>query len=767
MNSMKEYALYYASLGLAVFPIRPKGKEPLTAHGFQDATRDTEQIKAWWTQWPSANIGIATGSRSGGLLVIDLDVDEDKGVDGRETLREWEAEHGKLPGNTWLSITGRGGYHYFYRTAEKIRNRTALYEGVDIRGEGGYVVAPPSDHPNGRSYQWEQGPEDGPLAEADGKVMEFVSGRSLEKLGRGFEVPEQIPEGERTNTLVRLLCSQQAKGLSDEAIRAAVRAENEAKCVPPLTDEELEKTVFPALGRYQKGTAPYGAKYGSRSEAFVTFVPFATPSACELLLFPCESLPPVLMAYSRQIEESLQVVNEMVSPTLLGAVSMCIQGEYCISPKADWKEPLNLYVLTVNKPSERKTPVFKEILKPIYEYQDRINTDRRPLIIKYQMKKNILQKKIESSLRAIGAKATKGAKAQAQAVFEDEIITMQNELVELEENAVGPITLLADDVTTEALVKLMNENNDRIAIASAEGGIFGMMAGRYSTQPNIDIFLKGYSGEAYTSHRVSGRVETLKEPLITMILMVQPTVLMEALGNREFRERGLMARFLYSMPDSKIGKRRYRTMAIDENVRKAFYDLLNELLECREWEHPKTIYLSDEADKLGEEFYNEIETTLFSEYEEMGDWIGKLYGQTMRIAGILHIVKYRLGAAEVRVEAETMRNAISIGRYYLEHAKAVFIASGAYDPPEVKNAKYILKRIDSTGEARLSKREVFRLCQHKAGFETTESIAFTSGMDELWRRGYIKIDRDKSTGGRPTETVVLNPQYLAQRGKVK
>ena len=283
MNSMREYALYYASLGLAVFPIRPKGKEPLTAHGFQDATRDTEQIKAWWTQWPSANIGIATGSRSGGLLVIDLDVDENKGIDGRETLREWEAEHGKLPGNTWLSITGRGGYHYFYRTAEKIRNRTALYEGVDIRGEGGYVVAPPSDHPNGRSYQWEQGPDDGPLAEADGKVMEFLSGRSLEKLGRGFEVPEQIPEGERTNTLVRLLCSQQAKGLSDEAIRAAVRAENEAKCVPPLTDEELEKTVFPALGRYQKGTAPYKARYDSATGSF-------KPSKSPIILTPMDAV---------------------------------------------------------------------------------------------------------------------------------------------------------------------------------------------------------------------------------------------------------------------------------------------------------------------------------------------------------------------------------------------------------------------------------------------------------------------------------------------
>lgn len=467
------------------------------------------------------------------------------------------------------------------------------------------------------------------------------------------------------------------------------------------------------------------------------------------------------MTYSREIEESLQVVNEMVSPVLLGAVSMCIQGEYYITPKADWKEPLNLYTLTVNKPSERKTPVFKEILKPIYEYQDRINTERKPLISEYQIKKSILSRKIESSLRTLAAKGVKGAKAQQ--ISEDEIVSMQNELDSLEENAVKPVTLLADDVTTEALVKLLNENHDRIAIASAEGGIFGMMAGRYSSQPNIDIFLKGYSGESYTSHRVSGRVETLKEPLITLILMVQPTVLMEALGNREFRERGLMARFLYSMPESKIGKRRYRTVPIDEKVRQNFYNLLNELLECQKWEHPKTIYLSEEADRLGEAFYNEIETTLFSEYEEMGDWIGKLCGQTMRIAGILHVVKYRLKSAEVKVEAETMKDAIAIGRFYLEHAKAVFISSGMYDPPEVKNAKYILRRIDSAGENCLNKKTVYELCRKKKGFETVTSEAFTTGLGELRRRGYIKIEKDKSTGGRPTEIVTLNPLYLAQR----
>lgn len=273
-KSMKEWALYYASLGLAVFPLKPQGKAPLTEHGCKDATWEETQIERWWARWPSAGIGIATGEASGGLLVIDLDVDEDKGIDGRESLRRWEMAHGPLPGNTWLSITGRGGYHYFYQVNRETKNRAGLYEGVDVRGDGGYIVAPPSIHPNGRAYEWEQGPEDGPLAEADGRVWAFLAGgdKSQRAEGQGggqsFEAPEQIPEGQRVQTLMRLLCSQQAKGLSDGAIRAAVRAENEAKCVPPLTDAELEKEVFPALSRYEKGTAPYAARYDSAAGSF-------------------------------------------------------------------------------------------------------------------------------------------------------------------------------------------------------------------------------------------------------------------------------------------------------------------------------------------------------------------------------------------------------------------------------------------------------------------------------------------------------------------
>jgi hypothetical protein len=259
-NSLKTWAVYYARSGLAVFPLESGGKRPIIKHGHNAASNDIHQIEKWWNNNPNSNIGIATGKVSGGLFVIDLDVDKDKGLDGRETLREWESVNGKLPDDTWLSITGRGGYHIFYRDSSTVRCRTNLYDGVDIRGDGGYIVAPPSIHPNGRCYEWEQDPEEFRLLQATSVVFDFIN-PLVSLLPKGFELPEQIPAGQRTNYMVKMVCSMQSKGASDSAIRVAVQAENEAKCIPSLTDGELEKQVFPALKRYVKGTTPYKAVF--------------------------------------------------------------------------------------------------------------------------------------------------------------------------------------------------------------------------------------------------------------------------------------------------------------------------------------------------------------------------------------------------------------------------------------------------------------------------------------------------------------------------
>lgn len=282
-DCMKNHALHYAGLGLAVFPIKPRSKQPLTAHGFKDASKDQQQIDQWWSRWPDANIGIATGSASGGLVVIDLDIDDSKGLDGRVTLREWEAQHGNLPDETWTAITGRGGCHYFYHDTSTVRNRTGIYKGIDVRGEGGYIVAPPSIHPNGNTYTWEHDPVLFPLAEANGIVFDFLCPSDGSQERMSFALPDKIVDGERTSAMVKLVCSQQAKGLSDEAIRAAVRAENEQKCIPPLTDRELEKEVFPAITRYQKGTAPYQEKDYSRRSDWNAQPPKAKPGPVKLV----------------------------------------------------------------------------------------------------------------------------------------------------------------------------------------------------------------------------------------------------------------------------------------------------------------------------------------------------------------------------------------------------------------------------------------------------------------------------------------------------
>jgi len=148
MSNFLQAALELAELGNAVFPLLPCGKTPLTKHGFKDATTDPSIITKWWTQWPDANIGLATGEVSS-CIVLDVD-----GADGNSSLEALKRELGPLP-NTCMARTGKGMHLYFcYPDGKEIRCRTNIARGIDVRADGGYVVAPPSVHPNGATYEW-------------------------------------------------------------------------------------------------------------------------------------------------------------------------------------------------------------------------------------------------------------------------------------------------------------------------------------------------------------------------------------------------------------------------------------------------------------------------------------------------------------------------------------------------------------------------------------------------------------------------------------
>lgn len=256
MSEMLQAALNYARMGLAVFPLKEKGKEPATHNGFENATTEERQIQLWWKRNPNANIGIATGRVSGGIVAIDMDIDKEKGKDGYHVFQKWCADNYLVLPDSWLSITGRGGYHLFYRSEFPVPSKIGWLDDVDIRADGAYIVAPPSIHPNGTKYEWEQAPEDYELISSQDIDVEFVFNSvvasNLKDKSKPLSVPDEIPEGHRDEMMFKLACKYQAMGMSDEAMLAALQKENEVRCKPPLTDREIRRKVEQAQ-KYQKG----------------------------------------------------------------------------------------------------------------------------------------------------------------------------------------------------------------------------------------------------------------------------------------------------------------------------------------------------------------------------------------------------------------------------------------------------------------------------------------------------------------------------------
>jgi putative DNA primase/helicase len=168
-STFLEAALDLARSGFAVFPCRPRGKEPKTEHGFKDATRDEAQISRWWTIWPDANIGLPTGGRNG-IMVVDPD-----GEKGEKRLAELRRQIGELP-STVESATGEGR-HLFFELPEGCGPvPSSAGDGLDVRADGGYVIAPPSIHPNGKRYEWiEDAPET--FALAPQRLLDFARTR--------------------------------------------------------------------------------------------------------------------------------------------------------------------------------------------------------------------------------------------------------------------------------------------------------------------------------------------------------------------------------------------------------------------------------------------------------------------------------------------------------------------------------------------------------------------------------------------------------------
>lgn len=253
LRSAKSYA---EDFGLQVFPC--KGKKPVTKHGYKDATDDFTQIEQWWDEDSTHNIAIATGH---GIVVLDVDIDHNAGKYGDETLSHLEEEYGPLP-DTWMCLTGGGGVHYYFQCDDpNLTVAAGFLPGLDYRGTGGYVIAPPSIHPaSGRRYEWEVNhlPEDTPLAPLPDWLHDLMEPKHKGKRasitpGKTEGNPEEkIPVGTRNDTLFRYGCSLRGKGATTEEIHAALQQKNADLCMSPLSEAEIA-SIAKSIERYEPG----------------------------------------------------------------------------------------------------------------------------------------------------------------------------------------------------------------------------------------------------------------------------------------------------------------------------------------------------------------------------------------------------------------------------------------------------------------------------------------------------------------------------------
>lgn len=567
-----------------------------------------------------------------------------------------------------------------------------------------------------------------------------------------------ILEGKRNSTMSQIAAKLIKRyGNTDKAHSKFML--NCDRCSPPLDSKEIEAIWKSAQKFYgQKVLSdksyipPKVFEQQQNSEPkWDKPVPFGETN---LPTFPIHTLPDTVRDYVTALAESTQTPVDMCACSVLAALALCIQGKYKIQGKPDWIEPLNLYVVSIAEPSERKSAVISAVSTPITAYEAEENERRAPKIEISKMNLRILeqeQKQLENQ-----------AAKNKDKVDSDKLTKIANEIANFKVK--HPLKLYVDDITTEKLISELTKNGST-AIISSEGGIFDMLKGMYSKNVNIDVYLKAYSGDTIRLDRVNRPSESIIDPALTILLTVQPSVISGVMNNHTFRGRGLTSRFLYCFPRSFVGKRRFNTEPIPNEAKFSYWNIIRDMLDEDKTER-EIINLSSDALKLLEAFADELEPKLMGEYDYFSDWAGKLVGNVLRVAGILTRASifrcarnsFDNSSCEDKdtpplvVSADTMQNAIMLGSYFVQHAKAAHDFMGADET--TADAKYILNAVKKRKLESFTRRDVMRMCQK---FKKADDIQ--PALDMLTDRGFLWKKATTSTGFKKPRgsTYMVNP----------
>ncbi|MBE9913679.1 DUF3987 domain-containing protein [Paenibacillus donghaensis] len=570
---------------------------------------------------------------------------------------------------------------------------------------------------------------------------------------------------------------------SNSALGKREKWENRVDYQDGLISKALDRQVE-KYSRRAKNTdmnkVPENNDYNGTDCEYPEIAPF---EAYSVPTFPLDIFPRWLRDYVGAVATFSQTPADAAAMMALTSVAMAVHRRYKLEVFPGFTEPLCLYSIIALPSANRKSEVFSKMMAPIYAYEESLREEMVGAISKRKAEIEWLKGQKASLLTDI-------RKGNLDAQFQLEEIQKK---LDTTKELFSP-SLIKQDITAEKLVQAMSENHNRMGVLSAEGGVLDIVAGLYSDKKtNVDIFLKGHSSEHYAYDRKNGGSAYLKSPTLSVGLLVQNDHLQRVLTNSALNGRGLFARFLYSIPDSQLGTRKARSTPIPPAVRETYHEMMTRLLKRKplppadnidqaslsdyvtkavqgnvydEEELSQTIRLSQEAIEVYERLFDKNEPRLHPSNTDLTSalkaWAGKLVGQIMRIAGLLHMAEHAdQEELPEEVAASTVEAAARLEEYFYAHALKAF--GQASEGVHVEKQKYILQAlVKAQGNDTLIKwftrTKIWNLLKRK-GYAKVSYM--DKDLQELVDRNYLLVQHVERHGnGRDSTMYGLNPKAI-------
>lgn len=466
--------------------------------------------------------------------------------------------------------------------------------------------------------------------------------------------------------------------------------------------------------------------------------------------FPIEVFPAWIGDFVRAIAASVQVPIDMPAMFALGALAAVTGGHLQVMSWDGFREACNLYIVVAMPPGSIKSAVHKHVVEPILRVQDELQKHAAPALARAASRRAVLDKRLKRA-------EDRAAKASDDDL-EDELHCVDEAREALEElTPPVPPRLTVDDTTPEQLKSLLVDH-PRLAMLSAESAFFGNVASpRYSKDPNLEAVLAAHPGDRLEVDR-RGRHEVIDDPRLTICIAVQPTVLRKAHGNSAARERGLFARFLYSIPPSNIGNRNMGSIppVVPWPVREEWSDRIASMAhEMRGRDEPLMLPLSPAATDLFLRQRASIEPRRRTDGDLacIHGWASKLDGLLLRLSGLLHVAN----SNEPEVGEEAMVGACRLADYFIAHAMIAFDVM--QDDETASAARKVLNWITTRNEPAFSRGEAQTAFKGRLTSEELSNV-----LQELTARHYLRSRRERRRGGgRPATVYDVNPALLRRR----